>query len=253
MYPAFLSTKDKSLSWRLWHSINYMFGGIFFFFGSLMYFPSINKQFNGDLVGGWLFTIGSTNFLLADLTEFNHFRKGFIGALEPHHLSVNYPVSRFRKTELGINFLGSVLGSLLYLIGSICFIPATNLLTLGEWTFIVGSAIIFLSQTWKCFRTLCVDETNPEDNAFKLSNVWWDFSGFNVDLHAGLGGLMYFFGTWFFMGIKNESDKTFAAAWFISGGTFFSLSGIAMQYRYYCTQKVKDQEKEDYENMLMGN
>ena len=253
MYPAFLSTKDKRLSWRLWHSINYMCGGIFFFFGSLMYFPSIDKQFNGDVVGGWLFTIGSANFLLADLTEFDHFRKGFIGRLEPHHISVSYPMSRFRKAELGINFMCSAFGSLLYLIGSICFIPATDLLALGEWSFIVGSAIIVLSQIWKCFRTFCIDESNPENGAFKLQNIWWDFPGFNVDLYAGLGGLMYLIGTWLFMGIHDESDQTRSASWFITGGIFFTLSGLAMQYRYYCTKKEHDKEKEDYEDMLMGN
>jgi hypothetical protein len=67
--PHFDSTVDKSIGWKLWHSINYMFGGIFFFFGSLMYFPYFTNNFNGGVVGGWLYTIGSTNFLLADLTE----------------------------------------------------------------------------------------------------------------------------------------------------------------------------------------
>ena len=35
-----------------------MFGGIFFVLGSMCYYPSINEIVNGDVAGGWLFTIG---------------------------------------------------------------------------------------------------------------------------------------------------------------------------------------------------
>lgn len=55
-------------------------GGILFFFGSLQYYPSFYQYHNGGVIGGWLFTIGSTNFLLADLTEWNNFRFGCIGS-----------------------------------------------------------------------------------------------------------------------------------------------------------------------------
>jgi hypothetical protein len=54
-------------------------GGITFTIGSMLYFPSLDTDFNGDVTAGWLYTIGSTTFLLADLTEWNHYRDGCIG------------------------------------------------------------------------------------------------------------------------------------------------------------------------------
>lgn len=81
-YPDFPSTVENSLNWRIWHGINYMIGGITFLFGSLAYLPSIDPKINGDVVAGWLYTIGSTAFLFADLTEWNHYRYGCLGSLE---------------------------------------------------------------------------------------------------------------------------------------------------------------------------
>ncbi len=78
--PQFKSTVENSLGWRLWHGINYLIGGITFTLGSIVYFPSLDAKYNGDVLGGWLFTIGSAAFLLADLTEWNHFRYGCLGS-----------------------------------------------------------------------------------------------------------------------------------------------------------------------------
>jgi hypothetical protein len=57
-------------------------------------------------VSGWLYTIGSATFLLADITEWLH-----------------YVYKDCRFMVFAINFFVSVSGSLLYLIGSACFIP----------------------------------------------------------------------------------------------------------------------------------
>jgi hypothetical protein len=253
MYPTFKSTKENSFGWRIWHSVNYMMGGVLFFFGSLVYLPCITDPKVDNVLGGWLFTIGSANFLIADLTEFTHFRKGFIGRLDETLLKGRQEITPFRGAELGINFIVSALGSFLYLIGSIFFIPATQMLAWGEWIFIIGSAVIFLSQSWKCYRTLCIDDFDDSDHSFKLSNLWNDFPGFNVDLHAGIGGLMYLLGTWFFREVGENDDPTFAVGWFIAGGSFFSISGIFMQYRYYMAPKEIQPAKEDLDYMMLGN
>ncbi len=67
--PHFKSTVDNSLIWRLWHGTNYLLGGIFFIIGSIVYFPGISDAINVYVVAGWLFTVGSGNFLIADITE----------------------------------------------------------------------------------------------------------------------------------------------------------------------------------------
>jgi hypothetical protein len=68
--PKFSSTVNNSRIWRMWHGINYIFGGILFVIGSVCYYPDISKVINGDLVGGWLFTIGNDTLPKAQHTSF---------------------------------------------------------------------------------------------------------------------------------------------------------------------------------------
>jgi len=231
--PNFPSTVENSLKWRIWHSVNYMNGGFTFFLGSCMYYPYPYANLSGDVVGAWLFTLGSLTFLFADITEWNHYKLGCFH--ERNYLKPHTWLRSFKRMEIGLNFFASVLGSLLYLLGSICFIPSTNLLTQGELLFIVGSAVIFFSQLWKCLRSL----GNEDD--FRLScnfkEVCEDLAGFLVDIFAGLGGANYFIGSYYFQYVVTDEDETFATNWFMAGGSSFALSGICMIYRYFCKNK----------------
>lgn len=62
------STVDNSNKWRLWHSLNYLFGGIGFIVGSVTLFPHLNHYFPAAIISAWFFTVGSFTFLLADIT-----------------------------------------------------------------------------------------------------------------------------------------------------------------------------------------
>lgn len=114
-------------------------------------------------------------FLLADLTEWLHYTK------------LNCPF-----LQLSINFFASATGSTLYLIGSAFFIPALKMADQGAELFIIGSAVIVFSQVWKICRGPL-----QEGKTFKQL-LQEDASGFYVDLFAGLGGAMYFIGTFLF-------------------------------------------------------
>ena len=196
-----------------------------------MYYPTISNVINGDVAGGWFFTIGSANFLLADITEWNHFRFVCIGG------NANQPLrtvcTKLKRAQFGINFFSSAIGSLLYLLGSIFFIPATNLLYQGVILFIVGSWVIFFSQLWKCIRTAITNEGNNEKISI-WKNIKADFSGFNVDLWAGMGGFFYAIGTCVFKNMVTSDDLLKAVNLFVTGGSCFFISGIFMQYRYFC-------------------
>ena len=61
--------------------------------GSLVYYPSLDSKYDGDVVGAWLFTIGSFTFLLADLTEWNFFRAGCLGSYEMDVSSTDYSLN----------------------------------------------------------------------------------------------------------------------------------------------------------------
>lgn len=108
------STLDRSKIWKSWHYYNYIIGGITFFVGSMLLFPSFSDGFNAAKLSAWLYTIGSFTFLLADITEWLHY----------FCQMCKFPVD-------SINFLISAFGSLLYLIGSACFIPELDAALLG--------------------------------------------------------------------------------------------------------------------------
>ncbi|CAF1014913.1 unnamed protein product [Adineta steineri] len=242
--------RPQSRLWRIFHGIHYMIGGLTFVSGSCMYFPSVYNNYSSALsIGGWLFTIGSFFFLLADLQEWWYYRVGccFDGKYRSYLESQN--VNRFRhpsntlagryeRAEVGINFFTSVCGSALYLAGSILFIPTfKDQLVLGEWFFIIGSTFIYVSQGWKLYRAACTNITNDQDHKFRFSNYLNDLPALGVDGFAGLGGVFYCIGTIFFLPSLNTNDAEAlrVAILFVCGGTCFTLSGFFLQYRHHCT------------------
>lgn len=233
-----------SFSWRVTHWIGYIIGGTTFAIGSAMYFPTVNDYVSG----GWLFTIGSAGFAFADLYEWWMNNRVGCFKYEPYRLNYekevgayfehpNTYLGRYQRAENGINFFFSFTGSTLYLIGSILFIPATDSIVLGTYVFIIGSLVIFLSQTWKVYRAGCMNVSTPSNKAFLIENLSHDIPAFLVDSTAGLGGLGYFIGSILFLPQYDiNDDVTWAAAfWFEVGGVLFFLSGACMFYRYFYT------------------
>lgn len=222
-----------TLTWRRFHGVTYMIGGVTFLIGSTEYLPTLS----GYLIGGWMFTIGSACFLAADLFEWwkNNrigccFDDGYEESFEQYNAKVftqpkNTPEGRWQRAENGYNFALSALGSFLYLVGSVMFIPELNTMVPATWVFIFGSIVISVSQTWKLVRSRQQWTVDP-----------WA-SG--VDAFAGLGGLSYFAGSIYFLPqIDISTGMTWAAArWFVAGGCFYAFSGVCMCYRYFCTEQ----------------
>lgn len=114
-----------SLEWRLIHTIPYLIGGTTFLSGSYQYLPSVSNY----VLGGWLFTIGSTGFLFADLLEWwtnnrvgcafdEEYRDDFELKMGKNFDPPSTLCGKFQRAENGLNFALSAFGSLLYLIGS---------------------------------------------------------------------------------------------------------------------------------------
>jgi len=253
---GYVSSKDVypkplSLGWRICHSSAYMVGGSTFLVGSLQYFPIINQL----VLGGWLFTIGSAGFLFADALEwwtnnrvgcfaYDAYEESFEAVMGDRFSDKRTCAGRYQRAENGLNFFTSMMGSLLYLIGSIMFIPSLAAIVTGSYVFLYGSAFIFIAQSWKLYRAACFNE-ETRDKRFQITNWKQDLPGFLVDLFAGLGGGAYFVGSFVFLPQYdlNDHDTNIAAGWFTCGGTCFFLSAVCMWYRYYCTLNYPHEKK----------
>lgn len=246
-----------SFSWRIIHSIAYFLGGITFLVGSYQYFPFINNY----VIGGWLFAIGSAGFFCADATEwwinnrvgcfmYENYARSYEAAIEVEadFEDKDTCLGKYQRMENGINFFMSMLGSLLYFIGSIMFIPSLNSISLGTKIFVLGSAVAVIAQSWKIFRAAFnrKRKRNSEDPADKNQNNFrpascmnWcnDTPGFVIDLLAGLGGFGYFVGSIYFLPRFDltDEDTVIAASWFTAAGACYVISGLITAYRYFFT------------------
>jgi hypothetical protein len=240
LYP-----EPLSLTWRIHHWIGYMIGGVGFIIGSIAFIPALTNY----TVGAWAFTIGSAGFLNADLMEW--WTNNRVGCFMDGRQRRSYEVTvaryfepnhtwrgRYQRAENGLNFFFSAIGSTLYFIGSLFFIPRINKSVLGTKVYIVGSAVIVASQSWKLYRAGLVNLRDPLDKTFQVNNWGNDWPAFGIDAFAGLGGFAYMVGSIFFLPYYDVSDEVtwIAAFWFNLGGIFFTLSGIYMFYRYFFTK-----------------
>lgn len=235
-YPEPLSS-----CWRLSHNIPYLIGGLTFLVGSFQYYPEINNQ----NLGGILFCVGGTAFLFADLFEwwknnrvgcfmYDDVLESYEDTLDDTYDPPHSCLGRFQRASNGLNFFLSAIGSSLYFVGGFYFLPQFNMMETGTWLFIYGSAIIVLSQAWKLVRG-------------GMIGIVLDFSAFNVDLFAGFGGTCYLVGSKLFLSqettISPEIIASMASDWFVLGGSCFTISGLFMTHRYFCTLNYPNEEK----------
>lgn len=136
-------------------------------------FPRFTNYIYAELCG-WLFTLGSTCFLLADLTEFIYFLQ-----------------QDFRYLAFVINFFINLVGSVLYLVGSILFIPEAMHFYLGIHMFIAGAFMVMAAQTWKLLRALNQPNKTVKQS-FKDGSI-----AVILDFLAAFGAFFYFLGSFF--------------------------------------------------------
>jgi len=88
------------------------------------------------------------------------------------------------------------------------------------------------SQALKVFRGFYYSDLSVKDT-FKA-----DPSGVYVDFLAGIGGIGYFVGSFYFLQASVNPQLGYpGASFFTYGGLMFTISGIFMQKRYFCDFK----------------
>ncbi len=231
-----------TLQWRVIHNILYLIGGITFVIGSDCYFPTVSNF----ALGGWMFSIGSLGFFLADLFEwhknnrvgcfqYKEFEKSYENVVGRHLESPLTFHGKLQRADVGLNFFMSFIGSTLYLVGSILYIPQINQSATGNVIFIYGSTVIYLSQSWKLFRGGKINEHDSNDTLWRITTFRTDWSGALVDFFAGIGGFFYFVGSIIMLPEydTNTSVTHIGAQWYFAGGWCFLLSGLFMTLRYF--------------------
>lgn len=127
-----LATPEKAGRELVWESVNaafYKIGGLIFIFGSVLFFPAFSAYVD---LGAWSFVIGSLFYLLVtghDLLEVLNARRHRTG-----------PPGIWDRLE-AVAALTYVGGTLLFIVGSLCFLKRFDATDAGAYCFIVGSLL----------------------------------------------------------------------------------------------------------------
>lgn len=121
-------TGPKNFFWEGINASTYIIGALCFVAGSIFFLPMFKEY---ATAAAWLFIIGSLIYLgvtLHDCAETTHYYR--------------YNKRSSRKTILELLTLtGYVVASVLFLLGSICFLPDVFKEAWGAWCFIIGSTL----------------------------------------------------------------------------------------------------------------
>ena len=228
------SEGPRSLRWRVGQGVPYVIGSLCFTVGSCMYFTDLFRKHPAALtVGGWLFTIGSSLYLIADLQDWWDYRTGYcfnrpyLPLVDNDTFASRSPSDSNAPASIELNVYGSACSAALYLAGSILFIPLFNdYLSMAEWFFILGSTFGYLSSIWKIYRSASA-------GSCRLSNLFNNGSAFITDSVSCLGNLCFFIGTILFLPYvsRTDAESNHAAILFVFGSSCFVCSSLVFQYK----------------------
>lgn len=119
---------SKSFFWEGLNASTYIVGAICFVVGSVFFLPAFQEY---SAVAAWLFIIGSLIYLTVSLHDF---------AETLVHYRHNRQFNAKKKLEF-LTLTGYVIASVLFLLGSVFFLPGVFKEAWGAWCFIIGSAL----------------------------------------------------------------------------------------------------------------
>lgn len=243
--------QKKSFRWERFQGIIYLIGSACFMSGSCMYYTPVFEAHSRILtIDGWLFTIGSLLYLLADLQDWWNNQIRFCCDRSDQQLTGDNSVllhfgpsdvsspEKHTSAKIEINQYCTTCGMIFFLVGSVFFIPTfEKYLTFGEWCFILGSGISALSLLWKLVRSARFSADDLADRRFRLHNLLKDRSSLFMDGCSVIGNLLFFVGTIFFLPSFSitDSDENRAVSFFVCGSACFLISSLYLQYTLYCS------------------
>mmetsp|Transcript_4418 Transcript_4418/g.6271 ORF Transcript_4418/g.6271 Transcript_4418/m.6271 type:complete len:201 (+) Transcript_4418:66-668(+) len=176
--------EPQSMIWRGYHGSIFLLAALQFFVASIFLYPVF---WDGPILNasGWMYTIGSGMFVVADFTELWYFKQGDESGGDTYNFSAN------------------CLGSLLYVIGSVYAIPAYSWEVGENIYFISGSAIIIIAQAAKIIRPIL------QFGNFRNYIQEFGIPAFIVDLTTGMGAFGYLVGSSCDLVYSSGSDVPF--------------------------------------------
>nr|WP_298414588.1 YrhK family protein [uncultured Halomonas sp.] len=214
------SSNPKSATHKLWETINafsYKLGGLAFVAGSVFFFPALSNYL---VIGDWLFFAGSLLYLLVtghDLLEvFKYWRMHSTRTFADH---IEY-----------IAAWSYVLGSVLFTVGSLCFLPSLEAVALGSWCFIVGSVLFVIGG----FANLLQVVEAPSMIYMQLFNV----TVAQFILGSGLFAVASIPYLWQLDAAAERQVTTLAASSFLFASVLFFVGGVCIYYRKLVGEKL---------------
>lgn len=204
---------------ELANGILYIVGGVTFIIGSVCFLPQYENFFD---VGAWIFFGGSLVYLVVtgqDLWE-----------------SANYLRSR---TLISIwdwlEFLAAnvyVIGTILFIVGSLFFLSQIDMIVAGSWCFIIGSLLFLIGA---CVNIVEIAKASSLVKLQLLNITAITFAlGSTLFLVASIPYL------WQSLDMEEESLLFSYVAWeYIVGSILFLVGGIINYYRLYSNTRVQ--------------
>ena len=200
----------------LWEGLNasaYIIGAGAFVVGSIFFLPTF-QQYSAE--GAWLFIVGSLIYLIVTFHDFFE---------TIAHYQRNRRHSRKTVLEL-LTSTGYVIACVLFLIGSLCFMPSLNKEAWGGGCFIVGSILfatgssINVTQITQVGSLFALQLMNAVAITFIIGSVLFLVASIPYLWPAGQSQLP-------------QSLYTYLAAQYIFASILFLVGGLANFYRVY--------------------
>jgi predicted membrane channel-forming protein YqfA (hemolysin III family) len=204
---------SESFIWEALNASTYIVGALCFVVGSVFFLPTLEKY---AAAGAWLFMIGSLVYLAVSLHDFAE-------------TLIYYRNNRRHGRKTILEFLtvtGYVIASVLFLLGSVFFLPSMFKEAWGAWGFIIGSAlfavgaVISVTQITEASMLICLQLLNAVAICFVI------------------GSILFLIPSIPYLWSVDESNLTqklftYLAAQLIFASLLFLAGGVANFYRAY--------------------
>ena len=248
--PYFNPTQYENVYWKVFHSLSYFLFAAILATSTWFFYKNIVKTYYISLFVANIFYVIST------ILEWFHFKRGCIGYSNLNSkLKRNIDKSlraKLLRSEYGIKYFISVVGSLLFIFGNIYnffyydFENNTNnkeIVSIFIEFNLFGMLIIGLSQIMKLEKILIEN---------KINSVKSDFPNVLVEILLFFGSLFYgasYMIQYFYLYTNESPFYNFYLIIRVIGNISFFSSSIVLQHRYYLSNYKDMNIEEEYSEL----